>query len=216
MASFSCEPSRKSPYHQDIRWRMVWQRKVLGLKLSEVAKNLCVDTSTVCRIIAKFDATGDVVKKKYSCYDRNTKLSKPIQLVILQFVVNKPDVYLCEIQEELRFAFNQEVSEASICKLLKKNNFSRRKLQLIALQHDEDIRALFIADVAIFSQHSFVFVDETGCDRRDAIRRYGYGLRGKPAACQKLLVRGERISVIAAMTSSGVLDIRLLGACQRR
>lgn len=57
---------------------------------------------------------------------------------------------------------------------------------------------------------SIVFIDETGCDRRDAIRRYGYGLRGKPVKCQKLLVRGERISVMAAMTKECVLDVEII------
>ena len=53
-------------------------------------------------------------------------------------------------------------------------------------------------------------VDETGCERRDAIRKYGYGLRGTPSKCQKLLVRGECISVNAAMTSSCVLDLKIV------
>ena len=36
----SYEPGRTKPYHIDIRWRMVWQREVLGLKLKDVANNL--------------------------------------------------------------------------------------------------------------------------------------------------------------------------------
>lgn len=62
----------------------------------------------------------------------------------------------------------------------------------------------------MFTQSSFVFLDETGSDRRDSLRRYGYGLRGKPVNCQKLLVRGERVSAIAAMTVSGVLDVKIV------
>ena len=57
---------------------------------------------------------------------------------------------------------------------------------------------------------TFIFIDETGCDRRDAITKYGFGLRGRPVRAQKLLVRGERISVIAAMTSSRVLDLKVI------
>ena len=62
MASFSrghsCEPGRKAAYSEDIRWRMVWQRQVQGLTLDQVATNLCVDTSTVHRIVSRFQATG--------------------------------------------------------------------------------------------------------------------------------------------------------------
>ena len=44
-----------------------------------------------------------------------------------------------------------------------------------------------------------VFLDETGSDRQDSLRKYGYSLRGKPAVSQKLLVRRERVSAIAYM-----------------
>ena len=90
---FSCEPKRRSPYHEDLRWRMVWQRKVQQLKLSKVAMNLCIDTSTVQRIVAKFDATGQVAKKKYSSQNKIVKLTKPVQLDILHLFISKPDMY---------------------------------------------------------------------------------------------------------------------------
>jgi len=53
-----------------------------------------------------------------------------------------------------------------------------------------------------------VFLDETGSDRRNTIRRHGYSLRGKPLVSHELLVRGERISAIAFMSMSGMLDCK--------
>ena len=55
-----------------------------------------------------------------------------------------------------------------------------------------------------------VFVDESGSDRRDTLRRYGYSIRGRPPRSLKLLVRGERVSVIAAMSSEGVETLRVV------
>ena len=52
----------------------------------------------------------------------------------------------------------------------------------------------------------FVFVDETGADRRNCLRRYGYSIRGRPAVSTKLLVRGQRVSAIAAISMEGLLD----------
>lgn len=83
-------------------------------------------------------------------------------------------------------------------------------MQLIAQQRDEQLRAIFTIDVSLYSDDLLIFIDETGCDRRDALRKYGYGLRGRRVKCQKLLVRGEHISVIAAMTVRGVLDVRIV------
>lgn len=81
---------------------------------------------------------------------------------------------------------------------------------LFAAQRDSELQGLYVSDVAMYSQCNLIFVDEMGCDWRDAIRRYGYGLRGMPVKCQKLLVRGVRISVIAAMTCLGILDVKIV------
>ena len=51
-----------------------------------------------------------------------------------------------------------------------------------------------------------VFVDETGADRRNCLRRFEYSLRGKPAVSKKLLVHGQRVLAIAAMSTEGILD----------
>ena len=43
-----------------------------------------------------------------------------------------------------------------------------------------------------------------------SLRKFGYGLRGRRAKCKKLLVRGEHISVIAAMNSRSILDLKII------
>ena len=45
----SCEHNRKVPYSGDLRWRMVWQKFVLGHTYEQVALNLNVDKSIVWR-----------------------------------------------------------------------------------------------------------------------------------------------------------------------
>ena len=106
--------------------------------------------------------------------------------------------------------FNLKISAASLCKFLRRSNFTRKKIQFVASQIDSELRGQFICDVSLFREEELIFIDETECDRRDAARKYGYGLRGKPVKYQKLLVRGERISVIVAMTVRGVLDLQIV------
>ena len=208
----SCEPMRTSAYSEDIRWRMVWQREVQGLTLERVACNLSVDVSTVHRIVKKFEETGSVSKKKYSIVNRQQlqKLTKPVQLTVLHLVLQRPSIYLWELQQELYSMFGLEVSVASLCNFLKKSNFSRKKMQLVALQMDQGLRTQFVTDVLLYNADTLIFIDETGCDRRNTIRKHGYGVRGKPVRCPKLLVRGERISVIVAMTVNGILDLQIV------
>ena len=56
----------------------------------------------------------------------------------------------------------------------------------------------------------FIFIDETGSDNRNALRKYGYSLRGKTPVNHALLVRGERVSAIACMSSTGLLDVKTI------
>ena len=63
--------------------------------------------------------------------------------------------------------------------------------------------------MSVFRGHPeiMVFIDETGSDRRDCMRPFSYSLRGRSAVCQKLLIQGEHVSAIAAMSCDGLLDL---------
>lgn len=56
---------------------------------------------------------------------------------------------------------------------------------------------------------NFIWVDETGTDRWDQLRKFGYRVRGLPAVCTRIMVRGTRISAIVGMSSAGVLAYKL-------
>ena len=111
----SCEPGRKAAYSENIRWRMVWQHQVQGLTLDQVATNLCVDTSNVHRIVSRFQATGVVSKKPYSVVNRIVKLTNAVQLTVLNLVLEKPGIYLWEIQQEVMWICGAYLSPSSLC-----------------------------------------------------------------------------------------------------
>lgn len=53
-------------------------------------------------------------------------------------------------------------------------------MTLIA-RRDETLRASYALAVSLYKPDMLIFLDETGTDRRDALRKYSYSLRGKPA-----------------------------------
>ena len=69
------------------------------------------------------------------------------------------------------------------------------------------LRQKFIVDMSVYEPEMLVFLDETGADRRNTLRKYGYSMRGKPPQKHTLLVRGERASAIANISMKGLLDI---------
>ena len=203
----SIEPERTSAYSEDLRWRMVWQKEALGHTYEGVAKNLGVDKATVWRTVSLFQETGNVTKKVYPKEKAFRMLTTPAQLLIFHLVCQNPGIYLSEIQTELQQTLLISVSISTICKFLKKNGFTRQKLRITALQRDECLRQKYVVDMSVYSPEMLVFVDETGADLRNTIRRYGYSIRGKPMTNQVMLVRGERVSAIACISISGLLDV---------
>jgi transposase len=81
MPRTSCEPRRRSAYSPDLRWRMVWQTEVLGIRYKDVASHLNVDITTVWRTVKLFRQTGDVQKKAYPRERAYRKLSASLELI---------------------------------------------------------------------------------------------------------------------------------------
>ena len=208
--SYSCERTRTKAYNDDVRWRIVWQAMGLNFSVSKIAANLCVDESTVHRIINKFQETGEVQKKIYPLDKAYRKLTEPAQLFILQLVVEHPVVYLREIKSELLSELGVDVTVSAICKFLHKSGFMKQKAKMHAIQRDEALRSKFALDVSLYSREMLVFIDETGTDRRDCIRRRGYSLRGRTPIVQNLLARGEHVSAICSMSVDGMLACKLV------
>ena len=116
-------------------------------------------------------------------------------------------MHLSEIQKELSSVLMLDVDISTICRFLYVSGFTRQKLRYVALQRDEFLRQKFILDVSVYDPDMLVFLDETGADRRNMLRKYGYNMRDKPAQKHTLLVRGERVSAIANISTSGLLDV---------
>ena len=47
-----------------------------------------------------------------------------------------------------------------------------------------------MSQMFLFSRNQLVWVDETGTDGRDHIRKYEYALRDVTPVCHRLLIRG--------------------------
>ena len=202
----SYESSRASAYSNDLRWRMIWQKEVLGLETCQVAANLGVDYSTVWRIVKLFRETGDVQKKKQPGAVK--ALTSVAELITISEVLEHPGIMLHEFQAKLLELTGIDVCLSTICRFLQRSGFSRQKLKIVAIQREDFLRAQFTSDVSVYEPEMLIFLDETGSDKRNTIRKHGYSLKGKPLVSHELMVRGERISAIAFMSMNGMLDCK--------
>ena len=137
----------------DLRWRIVYQRMALGFSYKKIATNLGVDITTVWRIVQQFriQHTGTVTIKQYNRDNLPRKVNHTIELVVLHVVLEHLGIYLREIQSKVEYLTGSNLSLSTICHLLHKQRFSRKKMRMVARQRDELTRALYAAEVALYS-----------------------------------------------------------------
>ena len=53
-------------------------------------------------------------------------------------------------------------------------------------------------------------MDETGCDKRDHIRQFGYAMKGEqPSVLSSIFASREKISAVSAMCTTGVIALEV-------
>ena len=169
----SAEPSRRKPYSVDIRWRVVWQRIGMDLSFRSIACRLNISVGTAYNIFKLFELTGSVEAKSARKRPELCKLGDHHILYVIGLVLYNPSVYLSEMCSAIKDTIGTEVSPSTLCKLLAQHGFTQQKIQCVARQRSLKHRAAFIADISYFPKEMLVWVDETGCDKRDTLRKFG-------------------------------------------
>ena len=124
------------------------------------------------------------------------------QLTLLYLILENHGIYLYEIQTKLESLFGVCVSTATICRTLQSMGCTRQVMRRVAIQCSDTL-----AEISIYDPRMFVWLDETGCDRRNTLRKCGYSLRGISICDYRLLVRGKRYSVIPVISLDGIHDV---------
>lgn len=179
----------------------------MELSFKEIAKHLCIASSTAYEIFRRFELTGEVQPTSQPVRPSLHALSESEERLVIALIMESPTVYLYEVCKEIQQITSKSVSESTVCRVLRHHGFTRKKVRLIALQRCEYLRAMFMAEVLLYRRDQFVWIDESGCDARSYRRKFGYSLRGTRAECDHLLVRGKRVSSIAALCSDGVVAV---------
>ena len=67
-----------------------------------------------------------------------------------------------------------------------------------------------MAEIQMYHRDCYVFIDETGCNGKDHTQTFVYAMKGESAVDHRWLHRDTRISAIAAISTSGILAVKLL------
>ena len=62
-----------------------------------------------------------------------------------------------------------------------------------------------MTEVSVYDPQMLIWIDETGSDKHNCIRKHGYSVRGLTPRDHHLLMRGTRYSAITVMSKDGIL-----------
>lgn len=174
----------------------------------DISHYLTISDRTVRRYVRLFEQTGDI-QPRIRRSGPPKLLGEFEQLVLLRIIAENTGIYLHEIQAKLQTMFGVAVSPSTICRTLKYMGCTRQVVQHIALQRSDELRASFMSEVSVYDPTMLVWIDESGCDRRNCVRKRAYGIRGMTPRDHRLLIRGTRYSAIPVMTHEGIADVYL-------
>ena len=194
----------------DLRWRIIWLHLVHKKSPSEIGALVCVSERTVWRYITLFDQTGDVKPVAYS-HGPHRLLGDFEQVTLLRLILQFPGIFLSELQDKLARAFGVRVSASTICRTLKFMGCTRQVIRNVAIQRSDSTRARFMAKVSMYDPSMFVWTDESGHDKRNNARKFGYSLRGMRPVNHRLLVQEIRYSAIPVVSMEGMHDVYITG-----
>ena len=196
-------------YATDLRWRVVWLYITQHLDVHEISELLCISERTARRYIHLFDQTGDI-KPVSQRHGPPRLLGEFEQLMLLRLILDRPGIYLHEVQSEWVARFGVDVSVPTLCKTLRHMGCTSQVMQHVALQQSEEERAHFMARVSVYDPFMLIWLDESGCDGRNSRRKRAYSVRGITPTKHEFLIRGTRYSAIPVMSMQGLHDLCLL------
>lgn len=180
-------------------------RNVLGMKISDVASLALVSERTVQRYTERYRLTGGVSPFIKSNGPARL-LSESDESIIVQTALDNPGVCLRELQQSLEATSGAQVDTSTICRTFQRLGFTYQKIKHLPQQRSDEARLEFMTELSAYDPSMFVWLDETGCTKRNAVREYGYALQGMTPRTFTFKSGGKRYTSIAAISIDGLED----------
>ncbi len=187
----SCEPA---PYSVDLRHRIIWQRFGMELRFRSTAMNLNISIGTAYNT------------NVYARHPENWELtSKSIRFVSLWRAPNYNNMFTDSRSQHVSWLSLSEstnvtsiwVSSSTVlCHIIYRHAFTQKIIQQVALQRSIAYIGDFMAEMHFYTVEQ---MDETGCDKRDHIRQFGYAMKGEqPSVLSSIFcIEGKNISCVS-------------------
>lgn len=97
---------------------------------------------------------------------------------LCEHLLEKPELYQEEMVLFLLDEFKVNVTTFSVARALKSKGWTKKTIRRIARGRNTDLRDLYAYNTSGFHSYQYIFVDESGCDKRIGFRRTGWSPLG--------------------------------------
>jgi transposase len=121
----------------------------------------------------------------------------------------KPGLCQDEMAVFLYDEFDILLSTSGISRALKSIGWSKKVTRHVAQERNADLRDYYAHNLSEFCSYHFVYVDESGCDKRIGFRRTGWSPLGVTPIQVTRFHRDRRYQILPAYTQDGILLSRI-------
>jgi len=196
------------PYSTDLRLKIIEAKHKTNESIGQLAERFGVSYSFVSRLLKRYEATASVEPNPHGGGKPPLLNSRQIE-ILNQLVEEDNDATLQHLSVRLTEKTGIKVSIPTICRLLQKLELTRKKKTVHANEAESErvqkLRSQYWTTIREVCLKDLVFIDETGVNLA-MTRRYGRAKKGKRADSKCPDNRGNNVTMIGAIATTGVLD----------
>lgn len=182
-----------------------------GDDVATVEQRFQVSRRSLQRWKEQLETSFTLARRTSSIVGRPRAIPPPLLHVLVQLLDESPALYLPEIADFFSIVYGEMIPISTLCRTIKDLGYDRKVLRRIAAQRDDVLRTAWMHWVLQnFTARQMVFTDESSKDGRTLARRYGRARRGERAEEVFNHDRGERWSILPALTLDGYLTVRVV------
>jgi len=191
-------------FSDDLRWLVIYHRSS-GKKFQEILQNIVpVSVATQRRWWHYYMHLRDVRRVRNN-RARPPKMSAVEDRYVVQLLQEDRTQFVRELAVRMEDRFGHPFSSSAIHRSLQRSNITHKKLDQRALQAQLLDQLRFLNQIYNVDPSRIIAFDESGSDRRNLHRNFGWSVKGLRAQHRSFWSRGRRYGVLAAISLTGVV-----------
>ena len=177
----------------------------------DIAEIFGVSPRSIRRWQKNVDLYGSVIPPKNHLQGRPRILNGNQTHDLLTLLEEAPEMYLDEIQDWVAISHDLSISKSTLDLIIRDAGFSYKMISKAAAERDEVAREAF----KVWAKENLlasmiVTADESSKDGRTIFRKRGRAPSGQRAISEADFVRGDRYSLLAAISVEGYIGTRVV------